>query len=382
MRDVLKTLLLASMASGCSSDPPSSDTFDSGCDACEVVCDGPCLDRSVPASLSDVRHLVIIYLENRSFDHLYGSYPGAEGLSSSRANIAQVDDSTGLPYSTLPHDFDDQTLLSNAPFDITRFFEIGDTRGRSAASVLSRAAPNQWRQNGQVRHARLFQCAYGRPFPDRDIAARSAHEQHAGPNDAVRPFLSCRVRRLISQPLLAHCCGDAGLSRRTILGPRGVRRGGSRPRRARGDATRPPSSSSSRSVGISHRSDRATPRRPTWPRTPSTSPRPRVTGPKMRMRALRSTQATPRERAASAMPAHSHAPARRHRRAARPRRAASARSRSRLPRHRSAPELRARAGGGVGSSAACVCRRANHKKDRGTRPIPGSPIAPESAGPH
>ena len=31
--------------------------------------------------LAKINHIVVIYLENRSFDNLYGLYPGAEGLA-------------------------------------------------------------------------------------------------------------------------------------------------------------------------------------------------------------------------------------------------------------------------------------------------------------
>src|SRR6202011_5278385 len=34
------------------------------------------------ASLSDINTVVVIYAENRGFDNLYGSFPGAEGLQS------------------------------------------------------------------------------------------------------------------------------------------------------------------------------------------------------------------------------------------------------------------------------------------------------------
>jgi phospholipase C len=73
-------------------------------------------------SLSRLGHVVVIYLENWSFDSLYGSYPGAEGLSSPGAIIPQIDDATGLPYVTLPQTDPNIPLgLPNAPFDISRF---------------------------------------------------------------------------------------------------------------------------------------------------------------------------------------------------------------------------------------------------------------------
>ncbi len=45
--------------------------------------------------------MIVLYLENHSFDNLYGEFPGAEGLASQAARAPQTD-SDGSPYSTLP----------------------------------------------------------------------------------------------------------------------------------------------------------------------------------------------------------------------------------------------------------------------------------------
>jgi phospholipase C len=74
-----------------------------------------------PHGFDRLKHLVVIYLENHSFDNLYGSYPGAEGLPAS-APPAQIDLTTGAPFDTLPQTDPNVPLdLPNAPFDITRF---------------------------------------------------------------------------------------------------------------------------------------------------------------------------------------------------------------------------------------------------------------------
>jgi phospholipase C len=51
------------------------------------------------ASLDDVNHIIVIYLENRSFDNLYGFFPGADGLANAGATATQVD-GDGKPYDT------------------------------------------------------------------------------------------------------------------------------------------------------------------------------------------------------------------------------------------------------------------------------------------
>src|SRR5689334_20922518 len=33
------------------------------------------------ATLADIKHFVVIYMENHSFDNLYGEFPGADGVA-------------------------------------------------------------------------------------------------------------------------------------------------------------------------------------------------------------------------------------------------------------------------------------------------------------
>jgi acid phosphatase len=53
-----------------------------------------------PRGLDAVQHIVVIYAENRSFDHLYGLFPGANGIANATpAQYTQVDrDGTPLPH--------------------------------------------------------------------------------------------------------------------------------------------------------------------------------------------------------------------------------------------------------------------------------------------
>jgi phospholipase C len=54
-----------------------------------------------PGGLSKINHIVVIYLENRSFDNLYGLFPGADGITDLSAIPPQVD-KDGKPYEKLP----------------------------------------------------------------------------------------------------------------------------------------------------------------------------------------------------------------------------------------------------------------------------------------
>jgi phospholipase C len=55
------------------------------------------------ASLRRLEHIVVVYLENRSFDNLYGQFEDANGLAAAAAAPLQVN-AAGAPFATLPRD--------------------------------------------------------------------------------------------------------------------------------------------------------------------------------------------------------------------------------------------------------------------------------------
>lgn len=71
-----------------------------------------------------INHVVVIYLENHSFDNLYGQFAGANGLSkATAANTTQVD-SFGKPYTFLPpvpNSTTFPTTLPNKYFNIDQY---------------------------------------------------------------------------------------------------------------------------------------------------------------------------------------------------------------------------------------------------------------------
>lgn len=80
--------------------------------------------------LDRIQNVVVIVLENRSFDHLFGQHPGANGLAQAASAPPQVDEQ-GRPYAALPRPVDTAQKppapdlrfpadLPNAPFDIAR----------------------------------------------------------------------------------------------------------------------------------------------------------------------------------------------------------------------------------------------------------------------
>ncbi len=61
---------------------------------------GPAM--AAPAGIDKIKTIVVIYAENRSFDNLYGAFPGANGLQSVNADQARQLDRDGMPLSELP----------------------------------------------------------------------------------------------------------------------------------------------------------------------------------------------------------------------------------------------------------------------------------------
>jgi phospholipase C len=83
------------------------------------------------ARLAKLGHIVVIYEENRSFDNMFGLFPGANGLSAAGEAAVQVD-RDGKPYQHLPSiinsnrnppavDTQFPAPLPNAPFQIDRY---------------------------------------------------------------------------------------------------------------------------------------------------------------------------------------------------------------------------------------------------------------------
>ncbi len=60
---------------------------------------GPSPER---ASLERIQHIVVIYAENRSFDHLYGLFPGANGIANATPEQYTQVDRDGKPLAELP----------------------------------------------------------------------------------------------------------------------------------------------------------------------------------------------------------------------------------------------------------------------------------------
>ena len=79
------------------------------CSSILVALAGLCLasplqaQQAVPPKpgFDKINHIIVLYLENRSFDNLYGLFPGAEGIAEAANAPLQVDKS-GKVYDKLP----------------------------------------------------------------------------------------------------------------------------------------------------------------------------------------------------------------------------------------------------------------------------------------
>jgi phospholipase C len=89
--------------------------------------------------INKIDHVLVVYMENRSFDNLYGLFPGANGLAQAGEAATQVD-KDGKPYQTLPAVIDttkkppaaDERFpvgLPNQPFDIAKYVALDEKTG-------------------------------------------------------------------------------------------------------------------------------------------------------------------------------------------------------------------------------------------------------------
>ncbi len=104
----------------------------------------------VDDTLARIRHIVVIYGENRSFDNLYGLFPGADGIEQASADARTQRDRDGSVLPVLPPvwnangpDFDPRfgTKLSNGPF------RIDGEPARVPLSVPTRDLVHRYYQN-------------------------------------------------------------------------------------------------------------------------------------------------------------------------------------------------------------------------------------------
>jgi acid phosphatase len=119
--EMIALFALAACMIGCNgNDATSADGPDARTAAGETAGNS----GSIPG-FDRLKHVVVIYLENHSFDNLDGEFPGADGRANGSATSTQVD-LTGTPFATLPFPATTPftpfpTNLPNAPFSIEQY---------------------------------------------------------------------------------------------------------------------------------------------------------------------------------------------------------------------------------------------------------------------
>ncbi len=117
-----------------------------------AIVSAPAAHAAPPAGLDRINHIVVVYLENRSFDSMFGKFPGANGLNEAMAAAPQVD-RAGRPYAVLPAILDEKSKqpdprfpadLVNAPFDIGRYVKLTEKH----RDLVHRFYQNQEQING------------------------------------------------------------------------------------------------------------------------------------------------------------------------------------------------------------------------------------------
>jgi len=147
---------------------------------------GANLPSGTPANgggLERLNHIVVVVLENWSFDSLYGQFPGASGLTQAQSAPPQLD-VTGVPFQTLPQTESHlPQTLSNGPFAL-------DTYVPSTAATSTDLTNNFYEEQRQIHDGRMDQ------FVLYDIAAKGltmGYYQTTGLPlaDEVRDFTLC-----------------------------------------------------------------------------------------------------------------------------------------------------------------------------------------------
>jgi phospholipase C len=108
-------LILSLFIFSCSESGTPADTTGDGQDTVDV-------DHA--EGINQIKHVIVIVMENRSFDNLWGQFPGADGLSDAPDSTVIQVDKNGQPYKTLPPITRSSAFPTNLPnyyFNIDKY---------------------------------------------------------------------------------------------------------------------------------------------------------------------------------------------------------------------------------------------------------------------
>jgi phospholipase C len=153
----------------------------------------PRVDASSFRTRWPIKHVVFIVKENRSFDHMFGRFPGADGATSGmehgkRVPLGPITDQRAIPAANLAHGYG-TALLSYNHGKMDGFAHDPVSRDYAYTQLRSDQLPNYWRwAEDFVLADHFFASALGPSFPNHlyAIAAQSggAHDNpRPGPDD-------------------------------------------------------------------------------------------------------------------------------------------------------------------------------------------------------
>ena len=165
-------------------------------------------DAAPPKGFERIQHIIVVYLENHSFDNLFGTFPGANGLAR-RGRAARQVDRAGKPYVTLPPPTD----THRKPPAPTRASPPIWRTGHSSSTAMCRRPPwsrrprapllpgdraDRRRQDGQVRR-RLDARRLAMGYYD---GSKMRLWDYAKQFTLADNFFHAALRRLVPQPFL------------------------------------------------------------------------------------------------------------------------------------------------------------------------------------
>jgi len=139
------------------------------------------LDDSVPIDpakgIGNINHLVFIVMENRSFDHYFGTYPGADGIPM---------DDDGVPAVCVPNP---ETGGCDRPYHDTNFIDQGGPHGNTASTISVNGGKMDGylnalfaQLNGCMQHPDEPPCPEATPGPEDQPDVMGYHTGRELPN--------------------------------------------------------------------------------------------------------------------------------------------------------------------------------------------------------
>ena len=96
---------------------------------------GPTAQAAAPAGLDQIQTVVVLYGENRSFNNLYGMFPGANGIQQAMQNYQPQRDRDGLALFLVDAAADGVARRGYPTVDGLRAAGLGDVRQIGSGSI-------------------------------------------------------------------------------------------------------------------------------------------------------------------------------------------------------------------------------------------------------